>query len=66
MRKRLLVYETTRKDANAEIWSMRFRGREDKLDMVNPRLDESQVAEVTLVLKRMSRRRSWRSATKPR
>src|SRR5947209_12016136 len=41
MRKRLLVYETSRKTEDGkEIWSMRFRGREDKLDMLNPQLTE--------------------------
>ena len=47
MRKRLLVYESTRKDGERELWSMRFKGTEDKLDMINPRLDEQQVAEVS-------------------
>jgi hypothetical protein len=26
---------------------MRFKGREEKLDLLNPRLDESQMAEVS-------------------
>ncbi len=47
MRKRLLIYETTRQQENREIWSMRFKGRQDLLDMVNPRLDEQQVREVS-------------------
>jgi hypothetical protein len=47
MRKRLLVYENTRKEGDREIWSMRIKGREDRLDMENPRLDEQQVAEVS-------------------
>lgn len=47
MRKRLLVYETTRVENDREIWSLRFRGKQDLLDLLNPKLDEQQVAEVS-------------------
>ena len=48
MRKRLLVYENSRTDEqNNETWSMRFKGKEQTLDMLNPRLDESQMKEVS-------------------
>jgi hypothetical protein len=47
MRKRLVVYETTRVEDGKEIWTMRPKGREDRLDLINPRLDEQQVAEVS-------------------
>ena len=47
MRKRMLVYESTRKEADREIWSMRFRGREDKMDLLNPQLTEEQVLDVS-------------------
>jgi hypothetical protein len=47
MRKRMIVYENTRHDGGKEIWSVRFKGREDKLDLVNPKLDEQQVLEVS-------------------
>lgn len=47
MRKRMIVYESTRQDSEREIWSVRFRGREDLLDLLNPRLDEQQVLEVS-------------------
>lgn len=47
MRKRMLVYEETRYDSGREIWSVRFKGREDRLDLLNPKLDEQQVAEVS-------------------
>ena len=51
MRKRLLVYETTRTAENGqEIWAMRFRGKEEMLDMLNPRLDEQQVKDVSTQL----------------
>ena len=47
MRKRMLVYEATRKDGDREIWSMRFRGREDRLDLLNPQLTEEQMQDVS-------------------
>jgi hypothetical protein len=47
MRKRMIIYETTRMEGEREIWSVRFKGRDDKLDLVNPRLGEEQVREVS-------------------
>ena len=47
MRKRMIVYENTRMEADREIWTVRFKGRDDKLDLLNPRLDEQQVLEVS-------------------
>ena len=47
MRKRLIVYEDTRHDAGRDIWVVRPRGREDRLDLIDPKLDERQMAEVS-------------------
>jgi hypothetical protein len=47
MRKKMLVYENSRTEDGKDIWVMHFKGREDKLDLLNPRLDEAQVAEVS-------------------
>jgi hypothetical protein len=47
MRKRLIVYEATRHDEGRDVWVVRLRGREDRLDLVDPKLDESQVADVS-------------------
>jgi len=58
MRKRLVIYETTRHEPPAEgtpdggvarrdVWVVRMRGREDRLDLVDPKLDEKQVTEVS-------------------
>jgi hypothetical protein len=47
MRKRRLVYESTRLDETREIWIMRFRGKEEKLELLNPKLSEEQVGEVS-------------------
>lgn len=49
MRKRLLVYESTRYENNKELWTVRIRGREkdELLDLLNPQLDEQKIVEVT-------------------
>ena len=47
MRKRIIVYEKTRKEAAREIWVVRFRGKEELWDLVNPQMDEQQIAQVT-------------------
>ena len=48
MRKRLLAYEASRADeAGRDVWVVRRRGRQDRLDLLNPHLDEQQVAEVS-------------------
>ena len=47
MRKRMLIYETSRSEADREIWSVRFKGRDDRMDLTNPQLDEQQVLEVS-------------------
>ena len=47
MRKRLLAYEGGREDAGRDVWVVRRRGRQDRLDLLNPHLDEQQVAEVS-------------------
>jgi hypothetical protein len=50
MRKRRIVYESSRVEGEKEFWSVRFRGREERLDLLNPRLSEQQVAEVSTQL----------------
>jgi hypothetical protein len=47
MRKRMIIYETSRVEGEREVWSVRLKGREDRLDLLNPRLDEQQVQEVS-------------------
>ncbi len=51
MRKRMLIYETTRHEGEAgndrELWTVRFKGKEDGLDLLNPKLTEEQVGEVS-------------------
>jgi hypothetical protein len=50
MRKRLLVYESTRMEEGREIWSVRLKGEEELLDLLNPKLNEEQVGEVSAQL----------------
>jgi hypothetical protein len=50
MRKRMLAYESSRIEGEQEIWVVRFKGREDRLDLLNPKLDEQQVMDVSAQL----------------
>lgn len=47
MRKRLLSYESTRRDDHGEWWVVKLKGREQPLEMLNPHLDEEQTREVS-------------------
>ena len=47
MRKKLLIYETSRTEDDKDVWVVHFKGKEEKLDLLNPKLDEAQVAEVS-------------------
>ena len=53
MRKRLVLYDSTRHEPGPDgsgprdVWVVRMKGREDKLDLVDPKLDEKQVTEVS-------------------
>ncbi|MBC7782911.1 MAG: hypothetical protein H7144_03650 [Burkholderiales bacterium] len=50
MRKRLLVYETSQTTEGVESWTMRVKGKEDRLAMINPKLSEEQVKAVSAQL----------------
>ncbi len=47
MRKRMLVYEDSRMEQDSEFWAVRFRGKDKRMDLLNPRLNEEQVADVS-------------------
>lgn len=47
MRKRLVTYDSTRHDGGREIWRVKLKGREQPLDMVDPKLSEDQLGDVT-------------------
>ena len=47
MRKRLVVYEQTRHENGRDVWEVRLKGQDARLDLVDPKLDERQMAEVS-------------------
>ena len=47
MRKRMLIYESTRMEGDEEVWVVRLRGQDQMMDLLNPRLTEEQVGEVS-------------------
>ncbi len=47
MRKRLLAYEGTRHEEGRDIWSVRHKGRDEKFDLIDPKLDEQQMMDVS-------------------
>ena len=47
MRKRLVIYDGSRFEENAEIWSIRIRGREGAFNLVDPKPTEEQIAAVS-------------------
>ena len=47
MRKRLITYDSTRRDGDAEYWVVKRRGNPELMDLLNPRLAEEQVKDVS-------------------
>ena len=47
MRKKLLVYDNTRKEDDQEVWTLHFKGREYRLDLIDPKLNEQAMTEVS-------------------
>ena len=47
MRKRLLIYEGSRREGDTTIWSVRMKGRQDLISLFDPKLDERQMTDVT-------------------
>lgn len=47
MRKRLIVYDGSRHDEGRDVWIVRLRGKAEQMDLVDPKLNETQVAEVS-------------------
>lgn len=50
MRKRRLVYETSETVDGVEHWTMKVKGKDERLNMVNPKLNEEQVKAVSAQL----------------
>jgi hypothetical protein len=47
MRKRLIVYEDARKEDGRDVWVVRMKGKDERLLLTDPKLNEQQVAEVS-------------------
>jgi hypothetical protein len=47
MRKRFIVYEDTRHDEGRDVWVVRMKGRDERLDLIDPKLNEKEMAEVS-------------------
>lgn len=47
MRKRRLKYDSSKTNDGKDIWRLRLTGTQDFVEVVNPNLDESQVAQLT-------------------
>jgi hypothetical protein len=48
MRKRLVIYEQTRRDAEGrDIWAVRMRGKQETMELVDPKLNAEQTLEVS-------------------
>jgi hypothetical protein len=47
MRKRLIVYETTRHDPARDVWVVRLKGRDQRLDLTDPKLNEQEMTDVS-------------------
>ena len=47
MRKRIVLFEASRHEEGRDVWVVRLKGREDRLDLVDPKLTEAQVADVS-------------------
>jgi hypothetical protein len=47
MRKRLVIYDSTRTESDREVWRVRMKGRDDLIDLLNPKLNEQQIVEVS-------------------
>jgi len=47
MRKRLLKYDATRTENNAEIWQLRVVGDKNTVDVINPHLDEEKIEHLS-------------------
>jgi len=47
MRRRLVIYEETRHDDGKDTWIVRMKGKDHRLELIDPKMNEQQVAEVS-------------------
>jgi hypothetical protein len=47
MRKRLIIYEGGRNEGGRDLWVVRMKGKEQTLDLIDPKLGEQEMTEVS-------------------
>ena len=47
MRKRLIVYEDGKHEDGRDVWVVRMKGKDERLTLIDPKLDEQQVSDVS-------------------
>ena len=48
MRKRLVIYEQTKRDADGrDVWTVRMKGKTETMELVDPKLNAEQTLEVS-------------------
>jgi len=47
MRKRLIVYEDIRNEEGRDLWVVRMKGKDERLNLIDPKLNEQEMAEVS-------------------
>jgi hypothetical protein len=47
MRKRFIVYEDSRHEDGRDLWVVRMKGRDERLNLIDPKLNEQEMAEVS-------------------
>ena len=47
MRKRQVIYDQTRREDGRDIWVVRMKGRQDTLELIDPKLNAEQTMEVS-------------------
>jgi hypothetical protein len=47
MRKRLVIYQSSRNENGTDVWVVKLKGREDPIEMIDPKLTEQQVSDVS-------------------
>lgn len=50
MRKRLVIYDQTRHEEGRDIWVVRMRGRQDTMELIDPKLNAEQTLEVSQLM----------------
>jgi hypothetical protein len=47
MRKRFIIYEGALQEAGRDMWVVRMKGRDERLNLIDPKLNETEMAEVS-------------------